>query len=244
MIKDIIIEKETLWQVLKDLFFVTWFSTGNTRYWFILAILILYAIFPAIYIYFQKEDRRFQRLLIFVASYVILTGILHFFYIHYDWFMIAIERFPIFVIGIYCGKLSFEKKKIPKSFIIGISMAAVISTLLYYASGSFYAWVSGVHFAYYFLRAILGLWMCFTIIFILEKLAIYWSFGQKCLLNIFSFLGKITLEIYLFHQSYLIVFDYPCSLSGYLFAAVILPILSSSLVYMIKNKLELSRRKE
>lgn len=232
---DIIFQHHTAGQVLMDMFYVSWVTSGSTKYWFALAILVFYAVFPAIYNFLHKDEKGLHRLIIFIICYILVTGILHHYFVWYNTFKIAIERFPAFVIGCYCGRLSYEEVKIPKWLVAGISALAVISTALLYGSYTVSTWINNTHYVYYFTRMLLGLWMCFTIIFVLEGLNRVWPTFYGILRRIFIYLGGLTLEIYLLHQSYMIIFDFPAG-SGYIFAAVLLPIATASLIYVIRRK--------
>lgn len=72
------------------------------------------------------------------------------------------------------------------------------------------------------------------VLFVLEKLKNIWMTAYILLIKMFTFLGGITLEIYLFHQSYMIVFDFPAD--SYIFVAVILPVMTSSIIFVMKRQ--------
>lgn len=232
---DIVLQHETLGQVLKDMFFVSWVTSGSTKYWFVPAVLIFYAVFPAIYQFLHKDNRGLPRLIMLLIVFIAVTGVLQHCFEWYDTFQIAIERFPVFVIGAYCGKLSYDNAKIPNWMVAAISAMAIISTVLMYGSQTVSSWIDNTHYVYYFNRMLLGLWMCFTIIFVLEGLSKICPAFCRTIRAVFVFLGGITLEVYLLHQSYMIVFDYPSG-GGYALAAIILPIATASLIYLIRWK--------
>lgn len=237
MIWDILLKHGTIEQVLNDMFFMSWITSGSTKYWFVLAILVFYAIFPSVYNFLYKDNGgEIYRLIILLTSYIVVTGILHHYFAWYETFQIAIERFPVFVIGIYCGKLSYENMKLPEWLIVIISVGAVISTILMYGSNIVSAWIYNTHYAYYFNRMLLGLWMCFSIIFTLKVLKELCFAFWKVVYSIFAYLGGITLEIYLLHQSYLIIFDF--SFEWYVLVAVMLPIATASLIHLVEKRYE------
>lgn len=207
---DVVLQHETVWQVLKDMFFVSWITDGSTKYWFIPAILIFYAVFPVLYRFLHKDDKGLPRLIIILVVYIIMTDLLRHCFEQYGVFKIAIERFPVFVIGAYCGKLSYDNVKIPNWLVAAISALAVVSTVLMYGSHTASSWIYNTHYVYYFNRMLLGLWMCFTIIFMLKLLSKIWLAFCRLIEAVFMFLGGITLEVYLLHQSYMIVFNFPC----------------------------------
>ena len=48
-ISDILIQHLTAGKFFSDLLFISWFSAGNTKYWYILAIIVFYLLFPVLY---------------------------------------------------------------------------------------------------------------------------------------------------------------------------------------------------
>lgn len=95
----IIMNHGTVWQVLKNISFVSWVLTGSTKYWFVLAVLCFYIVFPLLYQYIYKDEYALYRLLIMLFCYIVVTGVFHKCFDSYSMFMIAIERFPVFMWG-------------------------------------------------------------------------------------------------------------------------------------------------
>ncbi len=229
-------------RLFEDFFFISWGKRKTTKYWFILAILVFYAVFPLVYQVIQRcgEKWIFSYLLFFVVYWLITAAMNHF----GDWYMnyrIAIERFPIFVLGACCGKMSLRGKRCPNLAVIGVIIVGFTASALIYLSGSYKTWINHTHFLYYLTRGLLSLAVIGTGVLVMETLEkrfqpIY-TFLFKCL----TFLGGVTLELYLFHQSYAILFDYPYTRIGYLTTMVFLPLLSACLLDWARKRLKNKR---
>ena len=226
IVSTVFINGQGWFRFFENLFFFSWFKYGSTIYWFILGIFAFYLIFPIVYKVFETDD--YKRCVIFLvlilSVFYTVTAIAECYVPSYRWFKIAIERFPIFVLGIFLGKLSKNEKKISivslcVLFFVGLSLIG-----LQFLLNSYSFWVQHVHYAYYFNRGLFAISIIILIIMVME------FFEQKVkkigdlLTKAFSFLGGVTLEIYLLHQSSMILFNYPPNIFQYLMCASVLPI--------------------
>ncbi|MFC2661701.1 MAG: CDP-glycerol glycerophosphotransferase family protein [Eubacterium sp.] len=105
-IKDLVLQPLNMTQVMKDLFFYTFFSQGVASIWFIGLLIALYLTFPIMYALVGKSRRASGiNLLIIIAAVNLLMFVL-------DRRMpefasninIAMTRVPIFAIGTYMGR--------------------------------------------------------------------------------------------------------------------------------------------
>lgn len=96
---------------INDFTLLSFWQTGEYRFWYVALLLILYCIFPIIYhtVFFQKKEKRN---IFFIMSSLILLLIMIFIVATpmYNRIGIALTRIPIFVYGTYCGKKVFEKQ--------------------------------------------------------------------------------------------------------------------------------------
>lgn len=228
----------------QDLFFISWYIRGATKYWFVLAILVFYAVFPPIFRMIDQEKKKATvSLVVLLFAFIVVTVLLDHSFELYGRFRIAIERFPIFVLGAYCGMLSAKKERLhplPLACLITLGFAA---SAMLYLSDSYHHWISNTHYMYYLTRGLLAQAVMGTGILIMEALEKRKSEAYMGLSKTLSYLGGITLEIYLFHQSYLLILDFPYSAGGYLLAAVVLPLISAVVLNTVRGKIEKDRQR-
>lgn len=110
---------------------ISLFISGKTFAWYIITITTLYLLFPLFYkVIFQSKNELAST---FVISFLEIALALSLKLVTPDFFNnidIAIERFPIFVLGIYCGKLCKTNKFIKNSRLILLIAVGVIAFLL------------------------------------------------------------------------------------------------------------------
>lgn len=117
--------------MIKYLTGVSLFTTGNTFAWFVVAIAILYFVFPIIYRKIFKGHHEFFKTVILCAIIIALTYLMCI--INYQLFLnidIALMRIPIFIVGIYCGRLSKEEKVIDNGLLMGLFFVGSITLIL------------------------------------------------------------------------------------------------------------------
>ena len=123
MVRDLVLNKEAVSDVLKDFFFVTFFTKGIRTLWFVLFIIIMYLVYPVLFRVFKYADgkeksRREKRKKAIIAA-VIITLLYFMLYLMkkkspvlYWNIEIALTRVPIFVYGAYLGEKVYRKKMI------------------------------------------------------------------------------------------------------------------------------------
>ncbi|MCQ2567164.1 MAG: acyltransferase [Mogibacterium sp.] len=190
-IKDLIILKKGIAAFVKDLSFYSFFSDGVRTIWYIFLMIVLYLLFPSIYyiIHEKKIKGGFAVLLlitlIFPAVLMLINNVL------YSNISIAITRIPIFIVGVYAGRLVKEEHTIDYNalvilvaslFIVGIKAKRV--NLVSYIS----RYIDGCYSL-----AIIAFLIC---ILELVNNTIIW---KKYICGLFRFAGKYSLELYLTH---------------------------------------------
>jgi peptidoglycan/LPS O-acetylase OafA/YrhL len=234
-IYDLILHQFGFFQFLSDLTFVSWIRGESTKYWYILAIIVFYLIFPALFRFVYSGKHGLQKIIGFSLCWWIVEELLSEHIAAVGNFRIALARLPIFIIGIYCGSLSYEKKELKKSF---IAMMLVFGYLLFIVM-KITALKPIAEYFYYPGRAALAVSIMITVIGLLEMFEKYIPCLQRTLIKVLGWFGGITLELYLLHQSYMILLEYPYKLTTYPIAAFILPTLTAAaidVVRMIRRK--------
>ena len=227
LVKYAIIDHEGLLSFFKRLFFVPWFAEGITHGWFVLAILVFYLVFPLLYRLVETIGRMKWRFAVWglcAAGYYLLAQAgKRIDPVQYRHFMIAIERFPVFVFGAICAQLSTrEDKKVPMPLILGIILAGVVATLLVCMPSPLKAWFKGLPFFFYFSKGLMALSVIAAVSCVAERLET--CRAGRALLAFLSWMGGFTLHLYLLHSGALQLFDYPPTLLGYLLLAVAVPL--------------------
>ncbi len=117
IVYDVLLSNNGIINPLKRVLFIPWFMEGSTKGWFVLTIVIFYLLFPMVYKAIERLNR--WELLCYIMFLIMFWLITAFFDLKYENYRLfrfrqAIERFPIFVFGVLCGKWSLEKKEITK----------------------------------------------------------------------------------------------------------------------------------
>lgn len=191
IIRYIFMEGGTLIDVFKNYLFITLFSEGETWFWYILLIMICYTIFPYIYNSIEKpkkdvdKNMNFMMLISFtiLLNILLATNNLNLF----QNINILTLRIPIFILGVYIGQQSYQKKELN---IIQVLALIVCSTILYPAINSAIT-LRRYEFA---LIAIITYIILIIIFNIIDKYQIF----QKLKL-ILEKVGSYSLELYLTH---------------------------------------------
>ena len=223
---DIIMNHFTAGKLLSDLLFVTWFREGNTRYWYILAIVVFYLLFPSLYRFVHTGKNGLLKVILFSIIWWTLVETVCKFIPDAATFRIALARLPIFVIGVCFGKLSFNKTEIRKRTAVILVLCGFV--LFVGLKTPPLKPVSG--YLYYPVRGLLGISIMALVIILMElienRLPALYTIG----ITVFGWFGGLTLELYLLHQSYMVLFEFPYKVTTYPFAAFILPTFTAGLI--------------
>lgn len=155
-------------------------------------------------------------------------------------FRVAFARLPIFTIGIYCGKLAYKKVPIKKItvFILllcGYALFLGLKTPILKPVASY---------LYYPVRAMLAISIIITIIILIEIIEKRANSFYNVIKEMLDWFGGLTLELYLLHQSYLILFESPYKLTTYPIVAFVLPTLTAGVIYLVREKRKLQERRK
>jgi len=175
-----------------------WFNSGF-QYWYISAIILLYILTP-IYMryYFKKPNKTFIIALIISFLLILIGQVPELFYLR-----IFLTRLPIYLIGIHFGEKCYKRKTISNAAILAYFLffiMSVVSLIVYFKYYQYdillYSWQK---ISYIFLTISGCLILCIIFEFIINKL------NYKFI--ILKLIGMLTLEIYIFHERVIYVFD-------------------------------------
>lgn len=220
--RDVMISGLGWGAVLADISFFSFVASGVKQFWFVFEIIVLYAFFPAMYGFIHKENLSAIRTLIAIAISFIVGGVLML--VAPEIYMnlkIAIDRVPIFLLGIFVGDKVKRDETVYMKRVATLTVACLFLLALSSLSrfSNFYAPFI------YVIYSVLGLTLLPYFIIVLKM----WR-GQH-VRRFFLMMGNITLETYLFHSLWKNVFDYPSTMGTYFFAAVFLPIVCGYVVH-------------
>lgn len=200
-IKDIAVRQLGIKALLKDLFFVTFFTDGDRSLWFIIAIIIIYLIYPLLFKIYDKIDKGNDILTMLLIGSIV--GLNYLAYLNnkelYDNIEIMLTRFPAIVLGTYCGKKAYNKASIRK-LDIGVIGASISIDLAI----SFYRILKVGYIGEKVLRYIQiarGIVVIFLIVLLFSIIK------NKRVEELTSIVGNYSLELYLIHVSIFELFD-------------------------------------
>lgn len=190
---------------LADLFFISFFTDGTRRIWYILMAFICYLIFPLVYRAVEGardfSESCFRVVVLCMATTLFLVMLELYYRDLYSNIAIAVSRFPAFFLGVLLGKMSYEKREFTvRQAMIAVAVALVIAWPLGFSDKA----IIGVY-----AKAFLNFSLCLVLVSFL-----HWWFTRKDLhtrkdppaatangpvLGVLSWFGKYTLEIYMVH---------------------------------------------
>ena len=134
IIRDLILDKNSLLVFLKDFTCISFFEKGVHRFWFVPSIILFYLLFPFLYNLIWKANwgkrgspliRCFFVVIIILVINVLLSRYLPF----YNNIEIMLTRLPVFVVGIYLGNKAYRGVKVNA---LELLIAPVLYLLMYF----------------------------------------------------------------------------------------------------------------
>lgn len=108
IVVDIILSKRYIKNFLYDYSLLSFWIDGNKHLWFVAFIIVIYIIFPYIYVLFVRQNSKTQKrnfiFLICTMYLLVLITILKIFPSFFQNTEIALTRVPVFVLGLYYGE--------------------------------------------------------------------------------------------------------------------------------------------
>lgn len=210
--------------------------SGYTQIWFLSLIMLCYFMYPYLYYFFYGNGKTEYK------KYFILVALLVIFCIaadkgdpgNYNKYEIAITRIPSFLTGCILGKACKEKKNISRSVMLLIILIAIINFIVMY--NSILEPYKRIYTRLFYITAIS---YAFVFAIILDAIKLTWL--NKAL----SFLGNISLQLYLIHIILINLYKKcgfydPGNGAKYIIllaVAVIISVLADKLQSLIENKL-------
>ncbi|MCQ2976407.1 MAG: acyltransferase [archaeon] len=179
-----------------DFLGISLFVDGDRSIWFITLILFCYIIYPFVNKLFKKFKWNLIVPIILILLNICLNLLLSNFASNFfNNTEIFFRHIPIFIVGSYLGKFVFEKREVKCNKVILITLSILLIAA--------YLAIEGI------LGSVFGIFQRYIISFLSLFLLILLSLlGQIKIFNkILSPLSLFTLEIYLFHERFIIIFN-------------------------------------
>ena len=183
--------KRDIVRFLKDVTLLSFWKDGIIRVWYIALILLLYAVFPAIWYFLYKNGSIKKHRLVLLLTAIVGINFLLFRYTP-DWFdkvEIALTRIPVFVIGIGCAEKVWENQAIKMRE--AVFLIALLSLKIWM---NLYE-IKGVCIRYWY--AVMAICVCILLCIVLELCE---RNAILCKLkDVLEPIGKWSLELYIVH---------------------------------------------
>lgn len=216
-----IVTKSISWATLSKLSTLGLWLPIPSTYWFISAIIAFYLLFPLYIKYYKKYN---EKCLIVVSLIGVVLMSVYTIFNHSDTHRNDIcfffSRIPIFFIGVSMGKLSYNNYEMKQNHIVSLSVLSIVSLLVLYLSQQLftYTFLQNTGLSNY---PFIALAPALSVL-----LAFLFSYSSRLINQIMSFLGEISLELYLIHLQLIGFFK------RYLSDITILGCLSKLLVFL------------
>lgn len=239
--KDVLINKRGFSDLLLDLSFTTLFTKGTNTFWFVCGILIMYLLFPIFYkfvcstkLFVSQDVLALILVLIITMSNICISLCFPEFYKNTE---LIINRFPVFVVGIWGGAKGKRKDKDYKLLFIAICSFILLKIINRIALFSFY---TIEHFSLY-QTSVNGL----LVMIVLSCIFVFFdSKVNESKMNLFHqlthILGNSTLEIYILHSALKNLYGFPYKLHEYFVVCVLLPLLVGVIFNLVWDKFKTS----
>lgn len=193
-VRYILIDGKGFVDWLRGVFFVDFITKGDSQFWFIAFILVMYLLFPLFFKLFQSGKLNFLKLVILcgavVAANFALSKLAPSFYKNVE---VMLTRIPAFLIGVYLGEKVYNKRAVQLPYwLISVLGGAAFMYIGIMRS------VVGEKFSMYIVRygeTIYALLLVMVLSIVLEAIHSE-GFSKIC-----AFFGGMSLELYMAHVS-------------------------------------------
>lgn len=191
-------EQQTVFDFFLDLTGIAFlfgrrYISGPHGGWYVVFIMLMYAVYPLLFRLQKKLEKiRCDLLFVIVFTVAVIAGCYLFKEQNaeiYNRYEIALTRLPIFVIGSYLGKLVYQTRRFSLMTALTVLAGFVVYAALFIRPIA----LIDIRFKKMLLSYSLGI--VFSVLFAMLTLLKF-----DCFEKVFSFFGKMSLELYLTHN--------------------------------------------
>lgn len=189
---DLVLNHSAVSIFLLDIFLVKLWIYGSNAAWYISFTIVLYLIYPAIYLFILKKRSILKFGILFLLVLAFNMGLFYIAPEFYSRLEIAFARIPIFLLGCWAGEWVYDQKTLTAWIPIGLlGIYVTIRAVLIYSQSmlSYEMYVMIVRVSYVFGALAIVL----LLPLIIEKIHLNW------IDQTLSWMGGFSLEIYLTH---------------------------------------------
>lgn len=174
---------------LQRIFLISFFTKGDLDFWYFSLIIFLYIIYPLLHMFIEKYGLKAVIVMIIVVlginfSIMIWNNEV------YNRLEIALTRIPVFIVGIWLGKLAKDQVKISKKWLVAV---LVLFAIIVYILAN-YSFVD----KYYIVRYLFCPFAVTTVI--LLSYIYTWIKKENFFTKFFIWIGTYSMEIYLLYE--------------------------------------------
>ena len=191
---NFILHNNTFDYFIKDLFFISFFESGNTIFWYIFAITIFYLLFPLLNKIINESNKGKIYLIIMLIIDVVINYLLFKYNnIEYNKIVLFLVRIPTMLIGTFIAKKVYDKEEVSKNTVLFLVLSFFIVNFMFVYD---FKYIIHNFFFSRYLTIILAIIIMSSLTLLLEYL------DNKKMDRVLSFFGKYTLELYMFHVAF------------------------------------------
>ena len=187
-IRDIYILDRDFNRMIKDLFFITFFTKGVTTFWYIFFSFVMYALFPIIFYLLSMHKYRCINFILLIVGSCSLSGLIYYTNEELYWnIYLAVTRIPVFIFGCFVAKYIKEEKS--SSYIVWI-----ILSVFGFSSRAVLYQRQMPNFLWQYILWLMMIGIVPFLILLLDKILIF-----QWLHSILGYVGHLSLELYMLH---------------------------------------------
>ncbi|MBR0415476.1 MAG: acyltransferase [Clostridia bacterium] len=194
LVRYILIDGKGFIEWLRGVFFVDFITKGNSQFWFIAFILVMYLLFPLFFKLFQSGKLNFLKLVVLCGAVAAANFALSRLAPElYDNIEVMLTRIPAFLIGVYLGEKVYNKRAVQLPF----WLISILGSAAFIYVGIMRN-VAGVKFSMYIVRYGETI---YALLFIMVLAIVLEAVNSGAFSKICAFFGGMSLELYMVHVS-------------------------------------------
>lgn len=233
---DLIYKDTGIMQFIGDIFLITFWTEGNTHFWYVAFIILCYLCYPLLFKAFSDEKKANIRFILISCVYVVILIAVS--VIFPEWYSdteIAVTRFWVFLFGSWAAPLVYNKKIIKFAPLMAFGIIARLAALSTRFIGG---GIQGIFNISYPLNRWVISWCAVGIM--LVCVILMEILKNEKIGRFLSLTGKYSLELYIVHVSVRTIMNYNGFHTYYIYNYIIMIIISiiiSLILNLLSNRI-------